>query len=307
MELSKEWEFVILEAATNKMFSYHEELQIEYSKDNPDIQTMFVLVYGFLRANKLVMNFTYYYSSYYKNLGKIFKDSHPHVADEFSELASTVETLSNDMEQSFQNALIDLIETMDSYLIDSPNREQFIKAILNFELTIEKDIMFNQIKFNQKIDDSDFRKLILKRIGQQIQYIRNIQLTIPILTGEIQKIQENENQLSGEQNEPIYPETELNVEFNPQIFKDEYSSRLFCYLIDSYHNGKDVELSNIYQWMENKKLIHQNKRQEYKDFVKSNNITNKEYSRVHSSNEYKPDKLDPTFNELKKQFDRKTK
>lgn len=110
-----------------------------------------------------------------------------------------------------------------------------------------------------------------------------------------------------EQNEPIYPETELNVEFNPQIFKDEYSSRLFCYLIDSYHNGKDVELSNIYQWMENKKLIHQNKRQEYRAFVIKLKITEKKYSRVHAASEYKSDNLDPTFNELQKKFDRETK
>lgn len=109
-----------------------------------------------------------------------------------------------------------------------------------------------------------------------------------------------------EQNEPTYPETELNVEFNPQIFKDEYSSRLFCYLIDRYHNGKDVELSNIYQWMENNNHIHQNKRQEYRDFVKSNNITKNQYSRVHSSTEYndKSNNLDPTFNELQKNFDK---
>lgn len=116
-----------------------------------------------------------------------------------------------------------------------------------------------------------------------------------------------ESKTNGEQKEPIYPETGLNVEFNPQIFKTEYASRLFCYLIHRYHNGKDVELSNIYQWMENKRLIHQNKRQEYKAFVKKHKITENKYSRVHPSTDYNSNKSDPTFNDLQKKFDNEIK
>jgi hypothetical protein len=109
--------------------------------------------------------------------------------------------------------------------------------------------------------------------------------------------------------DPIYPVTKLDLSFDPRIFKDDYSCRLFCYLIDHYHSGKDKELSNIYQWMENKKLIHQNKRKEFKELVtnKQHNITCNKYSRVHSSNEYDSGKLDPTFNELQKQFEKHIK
>lgn len=110
-----------------------------------------------------------------------------------------------------------------------------------------------------------------------------------------------------EKKEPIYPKTELNIEFNYQTFKDEYSTKLFCYLIDHYHNGKDKELSNIYQWMENNKFIHSNKRKEYKDLVKEHEITTQKYNRVHPSTEYNRNELDPTFNDLKKRFDKEIK
>jgi hypothetical protein len=106
---------------------------------------------------------------------------------------------------------------------------------------------------------------------------------------------------------PIYPETTTKVDFIPIIFKDEYSVQLFNYLIDRYHNGKDKELSNIYQWMENNNFIHQSKRQEYKKLVADYNITKQKYSRVHSSTEYEPNKVDPSLNELKKRFDKETK
>lgn len=101
-----------------------------------------------------------------------------------------------------------------------------------------------------------------------------------------------------------YPETETKIEFNPSLFKDEYSTRLFCYIVDSYHKGKDKELSNIYQWMENKGFIQENKRKEYKDLLKEHNITKQKYNRVHSSTEYPSTKLDPTFNDLQKRFDK---
>jgi hypothetical protein len=100
-----------------------------------------------------------------------------------------------------------------------------------------------------------------------------------------------------------YPETETKIDFNPSLFKDDYSTRLFCYIVDSYHNGKDKELSNIYQWMENNGFIQENKRKEYKDLVKEYSITKQKYSRVHPSTEYTSSKLDPTFNDLKKRFD----
>jgi hypothetical protein len=104
--------------------------------------------------------------------------------------------------------------------------------------------------------------------------------------------------------EVSYPHTETVVQFDPKIFKDEYSVQLFNYLVDHYHNGKDKELSNIYQWMENANFIHQNRRQEYKKLVKDYNITKQKYSRIHTSNEYEPSKIDPTLNELQKQFNK---
>lgn len=121
-----------------------------------------------------------------------------------------------------------------------------------------------------------------------------------------QKYFEHENQ-SSEQRELKYPNTDIKIPFDANLFKDEYSTNLFCYLIEHYHNGKDKELSNIYQWMENNNFIHLNKRKEYKDLVKKHEITTQKYNRVHASTEYKPNELDPTFNDLKKRFDKDIK
>lgn len=121
---------------------------------------------------------------------------------------------------------------------------------------------------------------------------------------------EKETLISDQSNKLItinYPETETKIDFNPSLFKDEYSTRLFCYIVDSYHKRKDKELSNIYQWMENNSFIQENKRKEYKDLVKEHGITKQKYNRVHPSTEYNSSKLDPTFNDLKKRFDSEIK
>ncbi len=190
--------------------------------------------------------------------------------------------------------------------------DEILVEHLNYFMIDEHVKLQSLVHITTEVDSLDDAIKLIK--GDSFQ-----EFTIPNpIFGSMRKNESNNVQQSNAQidfykednpKNPIYPETKIDLSFDPRIFKDDYSCHLFCYFIDHYHSGKDKELSNIYQWMENKKLIHQNKRKEFKELVtnKQYNITRNKYSRVHSSTEYDSDKFDPTFNELQKQFNKRIK
>lgn len=189
---------------------------------------------------------------------------------------------------------------LDKYLTHD-NNDAFYNALLKLKLDINKEDIHSKL-IPKDIDSLiELRPLVTNRIENILGYLKETN-TQPIN----EKVNSISNDLTDTEQlkEPIYPETEFDIPFAPNIFKDEYSTKLFCYLIDHNYNGKGKELSNIYQWMENNSFIHQNKRKEYKVLIKECEITKQKYNRVHSSTEYDSTKLDPTFNDLKKQFNK---
>jgi hypothetical protein len=216
---------------------------------------------------------------------------------DFSDFTNKMNRHAKDSNIFFHSTLA--LTTLESFVV-SKDLNQVEKLVKIFEHRFEvinslfqetHDILNEYYRFS--LNYLNFQYSIFKAFVDRFKFLSSDGL---------ESKEKFENKNESNQTEPTYPETEIKIEFNPTIFKDEYSSRLFCFLIDRYHNGVDKELSNIYQWMENKGFIHLNKRQEYKALVIKHNITKKKYSRVHSSNEYESTNLDHTFNDLQRKF-----
>lgn len=186
--------------------------------------------------------------------------------------------------------------------------ENFFKNIFENKEKLKIIIRyFESILNSLKREKNKHIEFVISGLKSAIFYLSKLMPDLKTILADEEKLKIGKQQKSLENKELIYPTTEIKIPFEANLFKDEYSTKLFCYLIDHYHKGKDKELSNIYQWMENNNFIHQNKRKEYKELVKKYEITKLKYGRVHSSNEYIYHDLDPTFNELQKRFDKEIK
>lgn len=198
---------------------------------------------------------------------------------------------------------IGFFDELDKYLTHD-NNNAFYKALLKLKLDINKEDIHSKL-IPKDIDSLEkLRPIVKQRIEQLLDYLKE---SDSILKNDELNLSSNNNTVDKKSKEPNYLKTEFNIPFKANLFKDKYSTKLFCYLIDHYHKGKDKELSNIYQWMENNGFIQENKRKEFKDLVKEHKITKQKYNRVHPSTEYNSTKLNPTFNELQKRFDKEIK
>lgn len=194
-------------------------------------------------------------------------------------------------------------EYFDEYFKKKDDRDDFFELDAYYmKLFIAMDNTLKGFKY-------ELRSYLNRSLIELKIFIRNFICFVPEYKSSVLYLSPKDKINTTSQKEPNYPQTEYTIPFNSDsiFFKDEYSTKLFCYLIDCYHKGKDKELSNIYQWMENNGFIQENKRKEFKDLVKNHKITTQKYNRVHAKTEYKANELDPTFNELKKQFDKEIK
>jgi hypothetical protein len=201
--------------------------------------------------------------------------------------------------EEIKGVIIDL-----DYFIEINRDNEYQEALLKFKLKLKKDELFEDLNLSKKEYNKYLRSIVIRRIDQLIDFIsKSNQLQL------FDSETETYNKVTSEPREPNYPATEFVIPFKDyaNLFKGEYSTKLFCYLVDHYHKGKDKELSNIYQWMENNKLIKIDTRQKYKEMVKKFEITTQKYSRVHPKTEYLDNDNDHSLNDLKKLFDKEIK